>query len=262
MRILFLSQSPSNPRQQERHERLQEMLRGYCSPGTQLDYDYPDDFPGARVLLEMGARKALTGLHHTMEAPALVAKAVWGKQQGYDAIVQSNTFDPGVEASRLAVDIPVIGLLRTALHVARVLATRIGLMVPLPGHVPYTWRLVDAYGMRDAITDIQSIDMYGVDLAERRDEVFEKAVQVITRLASDSGAEFVIPLGAALIPYVVSVEELQAATEVPMINMSFAGIRMAELCVAGGMSHSPLAYPPAGLDLPTLVEPQGTAPLP
>jgi len=253
MRILYLSQTPSTALREQRHERLQEMLRGYCSAGTELDYDYPDNFPGARVLAEMGARKALSGLHHTMEAPALVAKAVWGRSQGYDAIVQSNTFDPGVEASRLAVDIPVIGLLRTALHVATMLATRIGIMVPLAGHVPYTWRLVASYGMSAAITDIQSMDMYGSDLDERKDEVFGRAVDVIKNLVATSGTEFVIPLGAALIPYVVSVEDLQEATNVPLINTSFAGIRVAEMCVAGGMRQSPLAYPHADLDLEAIV---------
>jgi hypothetical protein len=32
--------------------------------------------------------------------------------QGYDAVISSNTFDPGVDGGRLAVGIPVIGLLR------------------------------------------------------------------------------------------------------------------------------------------------------
>jgi len=256
MRILYLSQSPSNPMREERHDRIQQQLRSYCSAGTELDFDYPDDFPGARVLVEMGARKALSGLHHTMEAPALVAKAVWGRSQGYDAIVQSNTFDPGVEASRLAVDIPVIGLLRTALHVATMLATRVGILVPLSGHIPYTWRLVASYGMSSAITDIRSVDMYGLDLAERKDEVFGKAAEVIKQLVAQSGAEFVIPLGAALIPYVVSVEDLQEATNVPLINTSLTGIRIAELCVAGGMRQSPLAYPHAGLDLDSIIGPE------
>ncbi len=37
------------------------------------------------------------------------------REQGFDAVVQSNHFDPGVEAARLAVRIPVIGPFRTAL---------------------------------------------------------------------------------------------------------------------------------------------------
>ena len=43
---------------------------------------------------------------------------------GYDAVIQSNTFDPGVEASRLAVRIPVIGLLRASLHFAASICDR------------------------------------------------------------------------------------------------------------------------------------------
>ena len=68
-------------------------------------------------------RKALSGLHHILETPALVQKAIEAERSGFDAVMQSNTFDPGVEASRLAVRIPVIGLLRASLHLLPASAT-------------------------------------------------------------------------------------------------------------------------------------------
>ena len=43
-----------------------------------------------------------------MAAPALIRKIFWAQQNGYDAVIQSNTFDPGVEGGRLAVGIPII----------------------------------------------------------------------------------------------------------------------------------------------------------
>ena len=90
----------------------------------------------------IGSQSALNGLHHMMETPAIVRKIFWAAQNGYDAVIQSNTFDPGVDGGRLAVDIPVIGLLRTSMHAALTLADRVGITVPLPPHVPYTWRIL------------------------------------------------------------------------------------------------------------------------
>lgn len=247
MRIMFLSQSPREPNNPEKHERIVKHLTAYTSPDTELDLCYPDDFAGARVFEAMGDKNALSGLHHTMEAPALVAKAVWAEENGYDAVVQSNTFDPGVEASRLAVRIPVIGLFRTALHTAATLAGRIGIMVPLDGHVPYTRRIVQSYGMSPFVTDVRAIGVYGKELESKRDTVRERAADVLRSLVDETDAEILIPLGGALIPYVVSPADLEAVVGAPVINTKWVGIRFAETCVRTGMRPSPLAYPNAGL---------------
>lgn len=245
---MFLSQSPYDPSQADEHERVQQLLRTYASPGTTLDLCYPDDFPGARVMVAMGDQTALTGLHHAMEAPALIQKAVWAEANGYDAVIQSNTFDPGVEASRLAVRIPVIGVLRYALHVAATLSDRIGITVPLAGHVPHTWRILRTYGMDGFVADIRPLGIYGKELAARRAELHDRSLELMTSLVREAGAQILLPLGGALIPYVVAPDELQAALGLPVLNTKALAIRFAETCVATGLSHSPLTYPPARID--------------
>lgn len=247
MRLMFLSQSPFSG-DQRKHDRVESLLRSYTSQGTQLDLCYPDDFAGARVFESMGEQNILTGLHHALETPHLIRKTVFAEQAGYDAVIQSNTFDPGVEAGRLAVRIPVVGVFRTALHTAATLATRIGIMVPLDGHVPYTWRIVNGYGMSHAITTIRPIQVYGPDLVSRREEIEDLAVEVMKKQVEE-GAEVIIPLGGALIPYVVSPDRLAERVGVPVINTKSVGIRFAETCVDLGMAQSGAAYPGAELTL-------------
>src|SRR6266498_2100989 len=131
MRIMFLNQSPRNPRDNEEyHTRVQALLSSYASPGTQVELCYPDDYPGANLSRTMNAQSVHSDLNYLMSTHALVRKAVWAEQNGYDAVVQSNNFEPGVEASRLAVRIPVIGLARATMHVAATLADRVGVTVP------------------------------------------------------------------------------------------------------------------------------------
>ena len=248
MKIMFLSQSPRRP-DDPKHESVQALLRSYASATTQLDLCYPDNFPGARVFEAMGEQNILTGLHHALETPQLVKKIVWAEETGYDAVVQSNTFDPGVEAARLAVRLPVIGVFRTSLHVAATLATRIAVMVPLDGHVPYTWRLLKSYGMESWVSDVRPIQVYGTNLHPRKDEIQDLATSVMRSQVSETGAEIIIPLGGALIPYVVSPAELEVDVGVPVINTKSVGIRFAEMCVDLAMSQSPAAYPTARLSL-------------
>lgn len=246
MRIMFLSQSP-DPGNAERHAATERLLQSYASPSTTIELCYPDDFPGARVFEVMGSQTVLTGLHHAMETPALVRKTVWAEQQGFDAVIQSNTFDPGVEAARLAVRIPVIGLLRASVHTATTLADRIGLTVPLEGHVPHTWRILRSYGLERFVADIRPIRIYGDDLQRRKQQILDTTVEVMRGLVADHQVETIIPLGGALFPYVVDPRDLQAEVGVPVLNTKAIGIRFAETCVGLGISHSWRTYPSATL---------------
>src|SRR5947208_15203221 len=98
-----------------------------------------------------------------METPAIVRKIFWASQNGYDAVISSNTFDPGVDGGRLAVGIPVIGLLRASMHAAITLADRVGITVPLAPHVPYTWRILRTPALRPFISHLRTIGLCGPD---------------------------------------------------------------------------------------------------
>lgn len=245
MRILYLRNMPEAPNSPG-PERARALVNGYASPGTTVDLGNPDDFAGARVITELSRQGALTGLHFAVATSALIRKTVWAEQQGYDAVVQGNHFDPGVEACRLAVRIPVIGLCRTSLHAAAALADRAGILVPLDVHVPYVHRMLRSYGLQDFVVDIAPL---GVDpgAGSDKDEVRETAVKLIKAMVRDRGAECIVPLCAALIPFIVSPTELEALAGVPVTNNTAIGIRFAEMCVNLGMSQSSVTYPAAKL---------------
>jgi Asp/Glu/hydantoin racemase len=141
----------------------------------------------------------------------------------------------------------VIGLMRTSMHAALTLADRVGITVPLPGHVPYTWRILRSYGLDGFVSDIRPLGIYGKDIAERKNEIFEKTVNLIRGLINETRAEIILPLGGALIPYVVNPDDLAKATGAQVLNTKAIGIRFAEMCVACGMTQSAITYPKAKL---------------
>src|SRR5947209_6716490 len=142
MRIMALNQMPRNTKDPDYHLRVERLLRSHASPSTEIDLCYPDDYPGAGISAEMSAQHVHTELHYAISVPALVRKIVWAEEQGYDAVVQTNAFDPGVEPARLAVRIPVIGLCRTSVMVAASIAERIAITVPFDGYVAHTWHVL------------------------------------------------------------------------------------------------------------------------
>ena len=246
MRICFLNQAPKRSAAYET-KKIEALLNSYASPGTTVEVVFPDDYEGAQLYETIGAQSVLNGLHHMMETPAIVRKIFWAAENGYDAVISSNTFDPGVDGGRLAVDIPVIGLLRTSMHAALTLADRVGITVPLAPHVSYTWRILRTLGLDRFVSDIRPIGIYGADIARRRQEIFDRAVAIMRALVKETRAEIILPLGGAIIPYVVDPKELAAAAGVQVLNTKAIGIRFAELCVTFGMTQSELTYPRAKL---------------
>ena len=249
MRILFVDQAPLSKEKNPPYDvaGITKLLNSYASPGTTIDIGFPDNFEGSQLMDSIGGQSKLNGLHHMMETPSIVRKIFWAQENGYDACISSNTFDPGVDGGRLAVDIPVIGLNRCSMHAALVLADRVGITVPLPPHVPYTRRIMRANGLEQFIAGMKPIGVY-VNAGERKDEIFGIMVKLIRELVDEDGAEIILPLGGALIPYIVDPNDLAKATGVQVLNTKAIGIRFAELCVSQKWTQSALTYPRAKLD--------------
>ncbi len=247
MRIMFLSHLPENPKAKERYAKIQAQLDSYASAGTQVELCFPDDYPGARLSLDLGARNEVPGIYHVLQTPAIIRKIVWAEKNGYDAVVQSNTFDPGVEAARHTVRIPVIGVFRTALHMATVLSNSIAIIVPLEDHIAYAWQIVHSYGMQGFVKDIAAVGLYDETAEQRIDAIFARAAEVMRTIVKTSSAGCIIPLGGAVIPTLVSPKDLEREVGVAVLNTKAIGIRFAEMCVQLGMTQSALNYPLAQL---------------
>jgi len=256
MRILFVDQQPRTEKSVQPYDiaKIEALLNSYGSPGTEIEIGFPDDYAGSQLMNTIGGQSKLNGLHHMMETPSIVRKIFWAAENGYDAVISSNTFDPGVDGGRLAVNIPVIGLHRAAMHAALTLADRVGITVPLAPHVPYTWRLMRTIGLDRFISDIRPIGIYGADISQRGREIFDTTVKVMRGLLDETRAEILLPLGGAIIPYVVDPKDLAKAVGAQVLNTKAIGIRFAEMCVACGMTQSAITYPKARLSYQDFVQ--------
>lgn len=243
MRILALSHSPNISRDVG---PLLDRLNNYASPGTTIEVGFPDAFPGSGLEMVSGENNLIV---KSLAIPALMNKAVWAQENGFDAVIQRNTYDPGVEAGRLAVRIPVIGAMRTSLHIGLNLADRIGITIAgntaLPALERHVWRIVRSYGLNHFITGIRPMEgAYSALLEGNKSAIFDIAVDTINRLVNETNAEIVLPLGGAIIPHFVDTVDLEEATGVQVLNTSAIAIAFAEMCVNLGLTQSAITYPP------------------
>jgi Asp/Glu/hydantoin racemase len=145
------------------------------------------------------------------------------------------------------VRIPVIGVFRTALHMATVLSNSIAIIVPLEDHIAYAWQIVHSYGMQGFVKDIAAIGLYDETAEKRIDAIFARATEVMRATIKTSSAGCIIPLGGAVIPTLVSPKDLEREVGVAVLNTKAIGIRFAEMCVQLGMTQSAVNYPLAQL---------------
>jgi len=243
MKIMFLSYSPRGKSRDRYEIEAQRQLESYASPGTEIVLAEPEDLGGGEIDKRLSQEIAINGLHHMLRVPALIKKVVEAERAGFDAVIQSNTYDPGVEQARLAVRIPVVGLLRSSFHVAACLAHRIGVTILVESMIPYTRAILRDYGLTPLITGIKALNMYETgDLAKVREPIKKKVVELSKELKAE-GAELVIPLGGRVFPGAISCEEIEAEAGIPILNTKAIGIQFAEMLVRNHMSHSPIAYP-------------------
>jgi Asp/Glu/hydantoin racemase len=246
MRIMILNHQSKREGRPAYEARVAALLQSYTSPGTTIEVHYPEDLGGSEVTSHLRKSQALAGLHHALETPALVKKVIEAERLGFDAVVQSNTFDPGVEVARCAVRIPVVGVLRASCHFAATLCDRFGVIAPLDSHAVYARRIIENYRMDGFMSGIKAINTYETgDLSAYHDLLVERLLAVGKELIAQ-GAHALIPLGGRLVPYVVSPLELETELKVPVINTKLVGIRHAETLVNGKTSHSLQSYPWSG----------------
>ncbi|MDR7521572.1 MAG: aspartate/glutamate racemase family protein [Armatimonadota bacterium] len=174
-------------------------------------------------------------------APWTVEMAVEAERRGYDAVITGCAGDPGVEAAREMVGIPVIGPGQAALHTAAMLGTMFGVLTPLESMLRPARALVRHYGLAERCAGIRPVGCSVAALREGREETFEAALRVAHRCLDTDGADVLVLLCASL-SHTLG-DRLAGALPVPVVNVLRTSVRVAELLVGSRLTHSKIAYP-------------------
>jgi allantoin racemase len=174
---------------------------------------------------------------------AYVAEAgLSSEDEGYDAVVMDTVSDSGLAALRSRLSIPVLGPGLVQQHVAAMLGRRFSILTMWDRWVPMYEKTMAEYGTRDFCASIRSIGVRPDQeqlLAGKEDVVFA-ALEREGRAALEQDGAHVILIGSTTMHQ--SVEHLRRTLEVPVINPGPLAIKLAELMVTLGLSHSKRAY--------------------
>ncbi len=175
-----------------------------------------------------------------LSVPGFMEKAVELEREGFDAIVHGCFADPGVDAARELVSIPVLGSGATSMLVAANLGHRFSIVTVLENVIRPLENLATLTGVAPKLASVRQIGIPVLELNNDPEATFARLVNVSLRVLEDDRAD-VIVLGCGTLSFRAA--ELQEAIGVPVLNPLQVTLRMAELLVSCGLSHSKRSYP-------------------
>lgn len=175
----------------------------YVRPETKVDF----------ANIDYGPASIESRYDHDMAAPFVVKKAEEAEKNGYDAIVVSCMMDPGVEAAKQAVNIPVVGSGEAGRQVAGLLGKNVKTVHARP------------------LTVLQ--------LIEDPEKAFE-CLLINGKKAIEDGADVLI-LGCTGLTGLA--KRLQNELKVPILEGEGLALNLAQTMVDIGISQSKKAYP-------------------
>lgn len=117
------------------------------------------------------------------------------RRGGSDAYVIACFGDPGLDAARELVDVPVVGIAEAAMHVAAISGRSFGVVTTLTRTLGRARDLVARYGMGEACVSLAGTGIPVLDLEDTSSESFERIAE-LCHAAVDAEAD-VIVLGCA-----------------------------------------------------------------
>jgi allantoin racemase len=179
------------------------------------------------------------------------------EKEGYDAFLIGNVFEPGLHELREVLNIPVLGLLESSVHLACLMGAGFSVVNVNP---KFTRRVTENIASTGLSSRMVSIDRMEVEGGRAVDRAFEDKVvcaDVVcqfsdaARVGIDKGAETIIPAGG-IVMTILAHAGVHTVDGVPIVNGLIALLKTAEMAVqirqlTGGFTSKRMMYaPPTG----------------
>jgi len=218
--------------------------------------------PGTTVHLQGLAGSAGIGAHYRFleyhDTREVLQNAIRAEKEGFDAFLIGNITDAGLDTARELLNIPVLGLSETSLHVASLMAPSFGLVAIAERWKVKLMQLVERYGMRGKLAGIEVMETSPIELRAafrddaRRSDVIARFTAAAEKLLTQ-GAEAIIPAGGEVSAFVIDAG-LHEIGRAPVVTGIYELLKMGEMAVklkalTGRFTSKRFSYAPPTGDL-------------
>jgi Asp/Glu/hydantoin racemase len=207
--------------------RIAAAARAAASPGTEV----------TAVTAPFGLPLIVTRADWLAAGPATLA-ALAQHRGGFDAAVIACFGDPGLDAAKELLDVPVLGISEAAFHAACMLGRRFGVVSFTAALRPMFEECLAHHGLAARCAGFRMGPAFGGDPGTVAEDRLDLLAALCTESAEQDGAECIILAGG---PLAGLAPVLQPRIAVPLVDGTQAAVRLAE-AMAGLMPRHPRAH--------------------
>lgn len=235
MKLLYLipGQMGNSKLGKEEMDRRCSILNEHVFPGTTVDVWDAQTGPSSI--------ESLTEEYESI--PSTIQKAVEAEKKGYDGIILGCFADPGIDAIREMVSIPVTGPFEASLGAALTTGYRFSIITATSAMIPMLEEECCAKGIRERrLASVRAIDMNILDFQEQPDLLQNRVLEQARLCVEQDHADTLI-LGCISLAFAGVDRLLEQELKVPCVNPIFMALKNCEGYVSIGLHHSKRAFP-------------------
>ena len=177
-----------------------------------------------------------------MATPNVIESIIIAEKKGYDVAIISCFSDPGLEACREKVNIPIVGSGENAILLSAQLGNKFSILSPLHNNSFSFNKRIFSMGLEKKYCSTRGIGMSVLDLAKDRKKTLNKILSIGKAAINKDGADVLI-LGCMSMAFHDIAPDIQKKLKVPVINPVKASLLTAEALVKMNIFHSKITYP-------------------
>lgn len=234
MRVQYLVPGPMSkgPMGTKEVQRRENLLKDWAFSGTDVRVV---DVPEGPASIESSYEELLA-------VPATLEGIRQAERDGYDAVIIGCFGDPGLEAARELVRIPVIGPGEASLLLAASLGHRFTVVTILDNVIASQELQAYRAGVKDKLASVRATDIPVLSLMKDRAATVKRVLEVGQEAIKRDRADTLV-FGCMTMSFLGIAEEVSEALGVPVVNAGRAALKAAEGLVSQGLSHSKRAFP-------------------
>ncbi len=211
--------------------RRRDFLERHAAPGTEVSvYDVSEGPASIESMTE-----------EYLSIPAALRRAVELEEEGWDAVILGCYGDPGLDAFRELIAIPIVGPCENTALVAASLGHRFSIITVTESIVAPIEKLVRSAGVSEKLASVRAIDIPVMDLHGDRARAIEATVREGRLAISENRADTLI-VGCMTMGFMGIAEAASAELGVPVVNPVTMALKYAEALTGAGLTHSRRAY--------------------
>jgi allantoin racemase len=173
----------------------------------------------------------------------IMEKVQQSENEGFDGVFIDCFGDPGVDASRELVRIPVVGAFQPSVLTACLISGSFSIVTILRGLIPLVRENLRKLGVEGHVASIRSIETPVLELTDH-EELRKRALSQVLKAIEDDGAEACVLgcTGMLGIASELAKKLREMGKSIPVIDPTAAAVGHLELLIRGGLSQSTVTY--------------------